>query len=397
MKAWKLPVIAGLMTSAGVNAIETEGVNLGSGVTLLPSAELTISDNDNIYSQPSSGEEVSSTITRLTPAVGVKADLGATDLMALARFEMGQYSRDDNDDYLDQLFQAGITSELNARNEIAFSVRINQAHDDRGSGTAEGAAALLIEDPDEYDETVFNLKYFYGSDISLLNLEAYAEQYDKEYQNNRLLTSDRDYDKATAGAKLKVRVSPATHAVLQAYAAEINYDSDSSIYADGTEYRLLAGASWDVTGKTTGEVKLGLADRDFEDDAKDSDSRFSWEASILYSVRSYSLLTLTTAQTNNETNGAGSYIASDYSALGWKHDFSPFISLVLDVSLANDEYVDDPDGRKDETVAYGVTGIYSPVKNIDVKLGYTSTERDSNISGLDYDKHIISLGVELGI
>ena len=51
MKAWKLPVVAAAAFCSGAYAVEPEGIRAGSGVTLLPTVDLTISDDNNIYSQ----------------------------------------------------------------------------------------------------------------------------------------------------------------------------------------------------------------------------------------------------------------------------------------------------------------------------------------------------------
>ena len=398
MKAWKLPVVAAAAFCSGAYAVEPEGIRAGSGVTLLPTVDLTISDDNNIYSQDA--DTTSSLVTRFKPGLGIKADLGATELTALYRVEMGQYNEDDNDDYTDQLFSVGARSELNARHELAFAAKLNQAHDARGAGTVEGSAALTVEDPDEFDETSADINYIYGSDTSFLNLDTYAGYYKKEYQNNEQFgTADRNHDKTKIGALLSLNVSSATKALLEVRSTDIAYDEDSAIAKgrEGNELKILAGASWDVTGKTTGSVKVGSAARSFDDSDVDSNTRLSWEASVVYAPRTYSTLTLLSSQNSNETNGAGSYIASDYTAFGWTHTFSPFVSAMLDVSLAKDTYVDDAAGRHDEILGYGVTGIFSPTKIIDVKASYKMTNRDSNIDGLDYDRDIISLGFALAI
>ncbi len=153
MKAWKLSLLAAAtMGASAAYAVEPQGIELGSGVTLLPSVGLKISDNDNIYLQDSDSE-VSSTITRLTPAVGVNVDMGATVIDALVKGEIGQYTKDDNDDYTDANYAVGVASQLTDRNAIRGSVTLNQGHDARGSGTLEGSDALNTTKPDQYDET----------------------------------------------------------------------------------------------------------------------------------------------------------------------------------------------------------------------------------------------------
>ena len=76
MKAWMLPAGAvATMLSTGAFAVERDGIPLGSGVSVYPAVGLEVTDNDNVYLQPEE-TQTSSTITKVTPALGVEADMG---------------------------------------------------------------------------------------------------------------------------------------------------------------------------------------------------------------------------------------------------------------------------------------------------------------------------------
>jgi len=401
MKAWKLPLCAAIAAvSSSAYAVEPNGIDLGSGVTFLPGFELTVSDDSNIYKLPDA-TKVDSTVTRLKPSFGIQADLGATQLTAGYAAEKGMYTYDNDDNYVDHRLSASSKSELTSRSEVDFNLNYNIVHDDRGSGTVEGNAAIATE-PDTYDEKVVGAAYIYGSDSAMLNVKPYAEYYSKHYTNNQNLpspTTDRNHSKVKLGTLLTVNVSSATKALVEVRSTNISYEEDSATAAarEGNLMNLLAGASWDITGKTTVEVKLGALKRCFDDSAVEDDTRFAWEAQLTWNPRSYSTVTFLTQQTANETSGPGTYIASQYSLVSWDHEFSPFVSVVLDATLSNDEYVDDTAGREDEVVSYGVTGVFSPSKILDIKASLKDESRDSNIAGLDYDRQIIMLGFAVAI
>lgn len=398
MNAWKLNILA-LAVAAGsaAHAVEPQGIALGSGVTLLPALDLRMIYDDNIYLQPSD-TAVESSIMRVRPALGVNVDLGATQLQAGVALEHARYGKDSDDDFTNKHANVDVSSELDARNTISAGYQFNTRHDSRGSGTVEGANALAIPGPDRYNEQVLDLDYRFGASGALLNLRAFGQYYDREYQNNEAQgTANRNHEKTQMGFGVDVRVSPATKALVELRSTDINYASGSNIAADGTELKMLLGASWDITGKTTGSVKLGMAEREFDGAGKSIDDRFTWEASVIYTPISHSVLSFSTAQSGNETNGAGTYIASEFSAVNWKHTFSPFFALMADVSAGKDTYVDDTNGRKDDTLSYGISGVFSPVKSLDIKLSATQSERDSNITGLDYDKQVIELAFSLAL
>lgn len=401
MKAWKLPLSSAIFAiSVGAYAVEPVGIVLDSGITLLPSVELSVSDDDNVYLQPEASQE-GSTITRLKPALGVEADLGQTKVRLGYMAEKGTYSSDDNDNYTDQTIAAGADFEMTSRHQLNLNAILKDAHDARGASTAtlQGAGALST-DPDEYDETTMSADFIYGSESAFLNLITGLNRYEKEYGNNFSDgTRDRDHVKTTLSARLAFDVSSATDILVDVSNTNIEYNNDSAIAdsREGSLVKALIGASYDLSGKLTGSAKVGVSQRSFDESDVDSDSALSWELNLAWNPRTYSTVTLFTAQTANETSGPGNYIDSNYSMASWEHEFSEYFSLTADVSLANDVYYNDTADREDETLSYGLTGTYSPTKALDVSASVKQADRDSTVTGLDYEQQVITVGVALAI
>ena len=397
MKAWKLSPLALALFSINSFAVEPEGIALGSGVTFLPAVDLNVESNSNIYS--TENDETSDIITRLTPNFGLAGDFGKTKVNANYRAEQGVYGDDKNDDYLDQKINAGVAYEINSRNAVSADASYNDAHDNRGSGTIEGSAAPV--DPDEYNETTGAVSYLYGADSAVGNLELSADVYQKRYDNNKALfnTTDRDHDKVSYGAVLSLTSSPTNEVILEAKQIDINYSNSTNVAKarEGYEQRLFVGMRWDITGKTTGEAKIGRSARFFDDNSKSSNTRLAWNVNLTWEPMTYSTVKIMSSQSSNETNGAGDYIANTYSSANWEHAFSAYYKAGITASISSDVYVSDVAGRKDDVVSYGINGTYSPKKWMDVTLSYSQAERDSNIVGLDYDNQIIALGLSLAI
>jgi hypothetical protein len=51
--------------------------------------------------------------------------------------------------------------------------------------------------------------------------------------------------------------------------------------------------------------------------------------------------------------------------------------------------------RSDKNTSMGVTGIYSPNKNVDIKANLDKAKRSSSSDALDYDQRVIGVAVEL--
>ncbi len=394
MKAWQLPLFAMASVSTAAYAVQPDGIMLGSGVTLLPGVEVSISDNSNIYLQEN--DETSSSITAIRPNVALKADMGVTQLNAYYELTSASYDADSDDNYLDQLLTLGGDVEMTSRQAIGLDFSLKKGHDPRGSGSLEGQTTV---DPSEYTDTTFGGDYTYGADSAFANVTVYGSLYNKEYSNNPTATDDLNYDKTTVGAELGLKVSSATRVLFEVRSAGLAYDTDQAKDdKDGSIMTLLAGASWDIAGKTTGDFKIGTTSRDFDHADVDSDSRFAWEIGVTWTPRTYSILNITTSESANETTGPGNYNANQYTAVTWDHTFSPLWALKANLSLNKDNFVvldNIGSDRQDKTTTMGVTGIYSPNKILDVKAGLEKASRTSNSTGLDYEKQVLSVGIDL--
>jgi hypothetical protein len=401
MKSVKIPLsLAILSASVSAQAVEPQGIELDSGITLLPSVELSVEDNDNVYLQPDETKEAS-TITRLSPALNLAADLGQTQLDLGLSAEKGVYSSDEDDNYTDTRIRAGAQFEMTSKHALALSASLNSLHDARGAGTTEGSAALEIKDPDEYDESVWDAAFTYGSEGALLNMTFGMNRYEKEYQNNLNVaaTDNRDHVKTTFSADTAVYISDRSNFLLDLSHADIDYSEDNIITQarEGSLSKALVGMSYDISGKLTSSAKVGVAQRSFESDDVDTDSAASWEVTAVWTPRTYSEITLYTSQSSNEASSVGNYIDTKYSMLSWEHSFSEFFSLTADVSMASDSYYNEASDREDDTLSYGLKGTYSPMTSMDLYGSFKQAERDSSTAGLDYDQQVVSFGLILAI
>jgi hypothetical protein len=390
MKAWKLSPLVAAIVSVNAFAIDSTGIALGGGLNFAPSVVLSTENNDNIYSVESN--EKSSTINRLTPSFSLSGDYGKTTFNTNYEAEMGTYSRNSDEDYLDQVVSGDVSFELSARHQIDVDASYIDGHDARGS--VAGDETIDSPDPDEYNQTEAGLTYIFGSDTAMANVDVYVDTFQKRYDNNEADTSAREYDENTFGALLSVKASSATQVLLEARQSQITYQ-DNSVDNDGSIQHLLTGMRWDMTGATTGEVKVGRVVRNFDASNKSSGVHLNWSANLTWEPLTYSTIVASTAQNTAESNGTGNYIASSTSNVSWNHEFSNFISAGISANYGEDEYVKNP--RDDINSGFGINATYSPLTWMDVDLSASKSLRESNIDGLDKETNLILLGVTLAL
>jgi hypothetical protein len=362
----------------------------GGGVNFAPAVELSTENNDNIYSEETN--EQSSTINRLTPSLSLAGDFGKTTFNSYYQAEQGSYSKNSDDDYLDQLVSADASFELTARHQFDIKADYIKAHDARGS--VAGAESENAADPDEYNQTSAGLTYVFGSDTSTANVDVYADTFQKRYDNNEANTAKREHDKNTFGALLSLKASSATQVLFEARQAKITYQ-DNAVDNDSNVRYLLTGMRWDITGATTGEIKVGSVVRTFDASEKDSGAHLNWSTNLTWQPLTYSTVVVSSAQNTNESNGTGNYIAASTSSISWDHQFSSFITAGISANYGEDEYVKAK--RNDINSGFGINATYSPFIWMDVDISASQSLRASSVDGLDKETNLISLGLTLAL
>ena len=391
MSAWKLSPLAIALVSAQSFAVQPVGVAMGSGFTFLPNVETSVERNDNIYSQDSGA--VSSTITRVAPSFALNGDIGQLKLDSSYKLEQGIYDKNSDDDYIDHNLAFGGGYELNARNQLNVDASYNVGHDVRGSAKGAVVDNETYTKPDEYNEVTAGVAYTFGSDSAPFNLDLSAESYQKRYDNNVEATKGREYDTINLEAKLSYTVSSATDLLVKLTNSDISYEDSAT--REGAESTILVGASWDISGATTGEFKIGLSEREFDLAGIDTETNLSWEGNLTWEPLTYSTVSVTTSQASAESAGAGNFIESSSTLVSWSHEYTNFVSAGINASYGEDNYENDV--RNDINTIYGIEATYSPSNFLDLTASWDLDSRNSNVADLDSEKNIFSLGVTLAL
>ncbi len=334
-------------------------------------------------------QETDSFITQISP--GVRAETGSdrSRLSASYQAEVARYSdsgRDDFDDHrvnLDWLYNPVL------RHAFGFDASWKRGHDQRGTASREGDLALLPLDPDSYDQTGFGGNYRFGAPGARGRFELGAHYQQLDYRNNRAFTRLRDRDDLTLDAAFFWRIAPKTSAVFSVDRIESNYQFAT---LDSTEHHYFVGVEFDATARTSGRLLFGRVEKDFEDPARGSFSGTSWRAQLSYKLRSYSLLTLSSGRDTDETNGFGDFILRRDVTLGWSHQWNNRFSTTVDGGFANDRHGDS--GRSDDTWFYGLSAQYQFRPWLHLGAGYRDYQRNSDLTGFDYDRQEWLLSLE---
>ena len=307
--------------------------------------------------------------------------------------EAGRYTKSHDDDYEDATILGNVTYQPTSR--IRFDARARQhwGHDERGSGRTEGGVDIDGTKPDEYTQRDIGGEFTYGAKEAKGRLILSADHLDREYTNNRLATRGLDHDETGLGATFKWRVWPKTSVLVEARYRDFDYDfiPAGSATLDSEEQRYFIGAEWEATYKTTGSIRIGRFNKEFDAASREDESGGAWEIATEWRPRSYSTVNLSTGRTTGESTGTGDVTVTDYYRASWTHAWVKRLSTTLSYSYEEAEHPGDINRREDETDTYRAEAKYKMRRWLDLSAGFEHINRDSNINAIEYDRNNLFL------
>jgi len=247
----------------------------------------------------------------------------------------------------------------------------------------------LVDEPVELERAVFGGDYTYGSDTSDGRLRLAAEGVDHDFQNLDEITHYRNRDAYSLRGTFFWRVGQRSELLLEARYIDTEYDRadprDSDGALDSEEVIYYAGVKWVATAKTTGSLRLGVFDRSYDSPQREDDDGFSWEAKIMYQLRTYSRFTLESSRYFSESNGFGDGVDTNRSVLSWDHNWDGRSSTVLSVSYGEEDYTASP--REDERYGVEASYHYAMRRWLDLGLGYRYEDRESDLDTFNYERN----------
>jgi len=385
-----------LMISGAVTAApEPQATELGGG-KLIPLLSVGLKHDDNIFSQASS--EQSDTILTLKPSVQWLQEKDTTSVALTYSGDYGVYQDSDDDDYDDHTVSFDASLSPSDFVEVGFGASYGWLHDNRGEGSSEGLNAASRGEPDEYEISSVNLDLDFGRDSAMLGFLLQMSTDDIEYQNNLNETAFRNRDETDIVGRVYANISGGkTKLFVQASQKDNSYDENPILGGklDSDEDGFSAGIEWEATGKTSGLIRVGEVDKEFDSSARKDGSINTWEVQVAWSPRTYSHILLNSSNEPRETNGTGNFIEAQDTSLTWLHAWSDDLSTTFTFTDGSDEYANA--SREDDRQNISLSLSYDWRRWMTIGANYTHSERDSNQNEFDFDRNIVSVSVDMSL
>jgi len=378
------------------HAVEPQPIEAGA-FNLFPTITVDAKDTDNMFL--SNNNEVDSRLFIVSPRLEAITESNGNSLSLAGQIDEANFSATDEDDYTDWRVDGDAHLQMNVRNSFDFNAGFFRTREMRGTGFSQGG--FLPTQPDRYEETTYGAAYQFGTNESFGRLVLSADSYDKSYRNNRLTTQFRDREDMDWCGPFFFNLSPRTDIFVEYIQSNIDYTTDPLVVAgspdslDSDEDYLYFGVSWEASAATTGSLKVGSGDKEFDDaDRADADLT-SWEANILWEPLSYSAVNFTASNRFDEATGVGNALESRRFSINWQHGWSDNLTSTVNWYSSDDNYTGST--RQDDIDALSVRLDYSVQRWFDVYVSFSQDSRDSNFGNFNYDQNVAAIGFTVSL
>lgn len=386
-KKWILASITCFTSFSTIAIVEPAAVAIGE-LNLYPTVDISSSYNDNFLYRENN--EKSSWITSINPNFVLEGEQKNAKYQLRYGLDQGIFHSSSADDYLDHDLSAAVNFIGNSRNRVDLKAGYRKGHEARGQES--GGSFSVTRNPLEFDLKTLGAIYTYGGTKAKGRIKLQANYIDKNYTNFKVISDSRNFSQTGAGSTFYYRISGKTSALFELTGNKIEYDASNK---DNRNTKVLTGLTWDTTSKTTGEVKVGWADKDFDDTSLNDTDGPTWDVKATWKPKSYSTFTVNFGQDFAESNGTNSFIDTDTYSINWGHFWNDRLKSTLALETFIEDFSDSP--RKETTNDFTIGLNHDTKRWLNLGIAYTLRDKDSNFPGRSYQSNEVTFTLQASL
>lgn len=386
--------------TALADLLEPAPIDLGP-FDLVPTLGLQQIYDDNFYRRANDNEAYHIQILDLQlDAIALD---GPHEYRALYRASAGFINDNSDDNHVDHTAQLQGKWQMAARHRMELRGTYEELHNRRGTSYFQGDSALVIDEPARYRRESAMARYIFGAEKARGQLQFELNASNKTYLNFRDYTSSRDLSHVYGSGTFLWRIVGSLRGLVEVRHGDVNYQNDPTSVAgipdrlDSTHTDYLTGVTWDITGRTTGTLKVGHSRKDFADSDRDDFSGGSWSGEIEWLPRSYSRFSLLTGRRPEETTSTGNFVDTADIRLRWEHKWNNRVKSRVDVLHRDEEYEASVSSREDDTMLYSAGLDYAMRRWLVFGAYYTHEKRDSNLDEFTFSRDVAGLSLQMSL
>jgi len=380
-------VLTSLFVSGQAQALESRPHKVGNtNITAAYTAGLSY--GDNVFR--SSNNEESSTVFSVSPTIKAINETNERKIEVGYKGDGVIFFDSSDDNYLSSLLSADYTRYLSPRSEFSVGASFEDGSTIRGTDITEGSNGDL-EGATDFTRKEFSLGYAIGSAKVGPSLELGYTYTDLEFDNFSQINEGRDYVLDAFSARLAYQYSVATQFFIDLGYSDFDYDDaffNTGEQLDNTEESVFVGIKWSLSRQTSGEVSIGIVDKDF-DNFDDPGTLTSWNAKIDWAPTSRDTVTFESSSRPFEQAGTGLFQEVSETSIAWNHDLSRKLSLKGKYAKGDVDF--ESVARDDDYDIFSLSLLYKSGRYSEWSLNFDHEDKDSNLSNFDFETNTVSL------
>ncbi len=351
---------------------------------LYPALSLLETYDSNIFL--TAGDEKDDFITDIRPTLKIVLPLRNFYLQAEGSADFIDYLNNDSED--NKVFKAAATAGANFPGGLGLVIA-----DTFNRGYINKQEDFSVAEYYDIKQMYVNLSYAIRGDFKV-ELEYF------NYLFTYAETDDLDRGENTFAGTLFVKFLPKTSALLEIGYSDIAYSADSFTYKDNIAFQVRGGLMWTMTGKTTGELRIGYQRKSYNSESLGDGNNVvaAWKISTEFSKYTFldSQLTRGTYESDYPNNP---YFLSTRLNVDLSHKFTYKISGLVGLRWRQDAYPNettenDETGKRTDNIIGADIGVkFQMLRWLSLKVEYNISHRTSEFGRFDYNDSRLTLGV----
>ena len=234
--------------------------------------------------------------------------------------------------------------------------------------------------------------YTFGARSAANQIDVGANYSELRYNNSDGINDDKERNTTGFNTTWYHRIGSRTRSVLEYDHTRFDYllsDSPRSSKSNA----VLAGAEWDATARTTGKVRVGYEQKNFDDSRSKNLKNPTWRVDLQWKPRTYSTFSFVARQAVAEGDDGSDAVKTTYTQLGWRHGWTERITTLAQVGAGR--YVYEGQSRTDDLRDYNLAVIYQMRRWLDIQLGYQFRDNNSDADEESFLRHVYLLSFDV--
>jgi hypothetical protein len=298
----------------------------------------------------------------------------------------GVHRKNTLEDFNDHRGKAEVNLDLASAYKFNILGEYQLGHEYRGYS---GSRLDEKEKPDTFRHGIAGGELLMGGAEDSLRISLSGKEQTRRYSNNGQDARNRNL--GDLGLTVFYNIGPKTSIFIIGRQGVVDYLNPLGINLDSAESEVMAGAKWDVTALTSGEIRAGFISKNLKDPGLADYSGFGLDGIIYWTPREFMKVYMILSRRTEETTDVNSsYYVNNRAFVKVDYEMNSRFWLVAAINYEKDFF----SKSREDAYTFGSGELkYGLLRQLAAKLVYRRESRISNIPGQNFQANIFALAL----